>query len=167
MEIVEYFIKEWQVIVQAPVTFIVAALLLAGAAYAASSWRYAGIIEKQRAEIAFLERKVAESPGGVDHENRKTIMNRLGEFLTQGNKLMAESRKYDQPPPTAAAYSWYDELESYLRTNLAPAYVDRVNDGASAPIGFMSQYREHDELRNFIRIRVYHIREFMKELARV
>ncbi len=151
---------------QAPATFLIAALLAMGAAYAAASWRFGGIIETQQAQIALLERKIAAVPGGVDHEKRKATMDALGKFLSDGNAIMGNCRQRDRPPPKDEAEIWLRELTDFLQENLGTAYVARVNDGGSAPVGFMSQYREHDTIYNAIRVRVYHLQEFLKEMSR-
>lgn len=166
MEIVQYFAKEWAVIAAAPVTFIIAALLLMGLAYTAASWRFGGIIQSQRAQIELLDRKLSSVPGGADFERRKAIIEAIGKFLQRGNDLMASCRRYERPPPETDVEAWLDDLLGYIEANLGGAYVARVNDWASTPPGYMGQHRAHDALYNSIRVRVYHLQEFLKELAR-
>lgn len=167
MGIIEYFAGEWHVIGQAPATFLIATVLVAGLVYAAASWRFGGIIESQRAQIELLARKVEAQPGGAGAEKRRAIINSLGEYLSRGTALMTAARNFDKPPPLDEANRWVNELADYLEANLGAAYVARVNDGGSAPVGYADQrHREHNDVYNGVRVRVYHLQEFLKELAR-
>ena len=166
MEFVTYFAKEWAVIGHAPATFAIAALLIAGAVYAAASWRFGGIIESQRAQIELLDRKLSAHPGGVDFEKRKAIVEALGGFLARGTALMGAAKEYEQPAPLESANAWFKELCDYLEAELGAAYVARVNDGGSAPIGYSGGPAEHNNVYNGVRVRVFHLQEFLKELAR-
>ena len=98
---------------------------------------------------------------------RKMKQDALGAFLEQGTALMSRSRDFQKEPPESEANEWLGELIDYLQANLGKAYVARVNDGASAPVGYSSQHKEHDALYNGIRIRVFHLQEFLKELATI
>ena len=166
MEIVQYFAREWAVIGHAPVTFIIGALLLMAAAYAASSWRFGGIIESQRAQIDLLARKVDALPDGKTSVKRRAITDTLGAFLARGSALMTSARNHTDPPPVGEADKWLNELVHYLERELGTAYVARVNDGGSAPVGYGGSYPDHDNVYNGVRIRVFHLQEFLKELAR-
>ncbi len=166
MDLVAYFAKEWNVIWDAPATFIIGALLLLGAAYTAASWRFGGIIESQRAQIELLDRKLSAHPGGVDFEKRKVIVDALGGFLARGTALMVAAKEYEQPAPLGLANAWLKELCDYLEAELGAAYVARVNDGGSAPVGYSGGPAEHNNVYNVVRVRVFHLQEFLKEMAR-
>lgn len=87
----------------------------------------------------------------------------LGQFLARGTALMHAASDRDTPPPTDDANKWYGELVEYLRSDFGPAYVARVNDGASAPVGYSGG--ANSELRNGVRIRLFQLQEFLKELS--
>jgi hypothetical protein len=53
-DIVNYIVKEWRVIRQAPVTFIGAGLVMLGLIWGAMQWRYVGIIENKGSAILSL-----------------------------------------------------------------------------------------------------------------
>ena len=166
MEILDYFSREWHVIGQAPATFLIALALVSMAAYTAASWRFGGVMDALREQTVLLQKRLDAVPGGADSERRRQVRDALGEFLQRGTALMSECKDYEKPPPEEAAEEWFTKLIGYLESELGTAYVARVNDGGSAPVGYMSQHVEHDKLYNGIRVRVFHLQEFLKELSR-
>lgn len=165
MEIVTYFAKEWHVIGRAPATFAIALILVAMAAYTAASWRFGGVMDALREQTVLLQKRLDAIPGGADSERRKLVRDALGGFLQRGTALMTECKDYKNPPPEEAAEEWFTKLIGYLESELGSAYVARVNDGGSAPVGYMTQHVEHDKIYNGIRVRVFHLQEFLKEMS--
>jgi hypothetical protein len=59
-ELIEYIQREWATVSGAPLTFLLVLIVAAGAAYAASSWRHAGIIELLRERLAAKDERLDE-----------------------------------------------------------------------------------------------------------
>ena len=111
-------------------------------------------------------RKILEDER-VTEEQRRLKREMLGEFLDRGLKLMTSAQNYDLPPCVDEGNKWLNELIEHLETNMGRSYVARVNDGSSAPVGYSSSTnQEHNKLYNGVRIRVFHIQEFLKEMGR-
>jgi len=128
VEIITYFASEWHVIWGAPVTFITAAVLLMAAAYAAASWRFGGVMDSQRAQIEFLQKRLDAIPGGADSERKKAIRAQISLFMNRAERLM---ERYVQGPedlsePNDAVLQWRTELMSYVDKNLDDSYKARI-----------------------------------------
>lgn len=59
-ELIEFIQREWATIATAPFTFILALALICGLAYAASRWRYSGIIELLRERLLAKDQQLDE-----------------------------------------------------------------------------------------------------------
>jgi len=55
MEIIRFFAGEWATIAQAPVTFAIGCIIVAGLAYGSARWRYKGQIETLRERVEQLK----------------------------------------------------------------------------------------------------------------
>lgn len=59
-ELLKYLNGEWATIVSAPFTFLIAAALVSGLAYAVSRWRFTGIIELLKERLAAKDQQLDE-----------------------------------------------------------------------------------------------------------
>ena len=117
------------------------------------------------AEAEEERKKLADQQETTEKRRRK--QDRLDGFLARGNALMIAALDYAQPPPANEAKEWLGELIEYLEAEFGAAYVARVNDGGTAPVGYCDPaHAENHKIYDGIRVRVYHLQEFLKELSR-
>ena len=96
------------------ISLLVAAIVLGTLAAGGTIYGQVVTVRKQAAETS-----------------RKTqIHERLGNFIGQGEGLLAVLRDPAQPFPIAQIESWAKEVEDYLRAALGPGYVERFRSTA-------------------------------------
>lgn len=166
MEIIHYFEKEWAVLSGAPVTFLVALLLVCAAAYAAASWRFGSIIESQRAQIELLDRKVSAEPGGADFKRRLQLADALATFYEEGERLRNECRKEVVVDRTRAE-GWAQKTGEYLESNLGKSYQARFcsNVGTQPVVQLGSAPDENKRIGEWLTARLSKLEQIMSELS--
>ncbi|MEO8223846.1 MAG: hypothetical protein ABI661_03500 [Gammaproteobacteria bacterium] len=96
-ELAEFIQREWTTIVAAPFTFVLAAILVAGIAYAASRWRHSGIIEILRERLAAKDQQVSEYRERlhlVPADGGALSKQSHGELQTEALKFVATLREW-------------------------------------------------------------------------
>ena len=101
--------------------------------------------------------------------NRKNIRVALGGFLTEGQALMSRCDDVTTPPPNEDADSWGQKVEVFLLDNFDESYVARFRDGTGVPLAARVSREQpslpHVNLWSALRIRVFRLQEFIKELS--
>lgn len=165
MGIVTYFANEWAIISGAPASFLIGATLVAGAAYAAASWRFGGVIATQQAKIDLLETRLENAPTAENASRRRKIREDLGQLLSEGLEFQ---RKFAQTPPEATeaeAQEWLDRVGAYLETELDSSYVARMCDTSVVPPAYTALRGDQVKLWSGVRSKVFHLQQFIRELS--
>jgi hypothetical protein len=99
-------------------------------------------------------------------DDKKSVRIDLARLYQEGQRLMAKCLSEQAAPPEHDARIWVREVEGFLVTKLDDSYTARFHDHSNAmdvrPVGKFSN--ESIVLWQFLRLRVSHLNEFVREL---
>lgn len=98
-------------------------------------------------------------------QQKAQLRDEIGELMLHGAMLKRECADETRPEPEAEANQWLAGVIEYLQKNMGVSYVARVNDGSAVPIGLTSLSGNRAALDSGLRIRLYHLDQFLRELA--
>ena len=98
-------------------------------------------------------------------ERKKRILDDLGRFMMTGAQWKRAMSDLDNEPPYEQANQWLAELHAYLGESLGVAYVARVDEAAAMPMGMTSLTGERAGYDSGMRVRLFNLEQFCRELA--
>jgi len=133
------------------VALLVASILLGVAAAGATIYVQYEMIQKRDAEIA----------------KRNDIHQRLGEFIAQGDAILAILRDESKSVASTEANSWALTVEKYLSDSLGPGFVERFRDSSGMlhgqPVGLDEA---HVSYWNGVYKRIERLQQFSAEVSK-
>ena len=99
-----------------------------------------------------------------EREKRRSIMDKLGEYLLNGQQICILNNAQNTPALIQEAEEWGGKVEKYLDGNLGISYVARFRDGSGLPLG-MHQLSSipHINVNSFMHVRLARLHLFIEE----
>ena len=109
-------------------------------------------------------------------EKRHEIRESLGKFISKGEFLMSEIRADMSKQPVTGDWKsiseecnhWNADITEFIKSALGEEYVVRLTTGINVPpVGVDPRWeKEHTEYWVGVRVRLFHLNEFMQELSK-